>query len=112
MSAASRSRLLAASGIVLAWTACGLFFFTQDVFKNLSEDPRSRGGSPGVVAHRGVPQRGLDSGHPLARPPLPLRAAGWVRRVALHLVFSVAFAIVHLVVDSAIVHRLGSSPAS
>src|SRR6185369_11928592 len=41
----------------------------------------------------------------------PLERKRWVQRVALHLVFSVSLAIVHLVVDSAVVHGLDSGHA-
>jgi len=100
------------AGVLLAWTAVGLFFFTQDLLRNLMfRDP-----TPwwhllvswlvGVYISAALTPVMLWLGR-----RFPLERKRWVRRVALHLWFSVALAIVHLVVDSAIVHRLGLFPA-
>jgi len=99
------------AGVLLAWTAVGLFFFTQDLLRNLMF------GDPTPWWHLLVSWL-IGSYISAALTPVmlwlgrrfPLERKRWVRRVALHFFFSVALAIVHLVVDSAIVHRLGLFP--
>ncbi|HEX3531158.1 MAG TPA: histidine kinase [Thermoanaerobaculia bacterium] len=100
------------AGVLLAWTAVGLFFFTQDLLRNLMF------GDPTPWWHLLVSWL-IGTYLSAALTPVmlwlgrrfPLERKRWARRVALHLMFSMMLAITHLVVDSAIVHSLGLFPA-
>jgi len=99
------------AGVLLAWTVVSLFFFTQDLVRNLM----FRDSTPwwhllvswllGAYISAALTPVMLWLGR-----RFPLERKRWVQRVALHLVFSVSLAIVHLVVDSAVVHGLGLFP--
>jgi signal transduction histidine kinase len=96
----------------LAWTVCGLFFMSQGLTqKFFSRDPTpwwhylvsyligvyiSAALTPGVLW--------------LGRR-FPFERKIWARRLALHLLFSVAFAVTQLIIESAILARIGVFPS-
>src|SRR6476661_5790605 len=92
----------------LAWTGGGLFFFTQDVARNLAWRVPISWWSSLVSWLLGV-------WISAAFTPLilwlgrrfPFERRVWARRVALHLPLSLAFAITHLTLMSFVVTRLG-----
>lgn len=99
------------AGVLLAWTVAGLFFFTQDLLRNLMfRDPTPWwhllvSWLTGVYISAALTPVMLWLGR-----RFPLERKRWVRRVALHFLFSVTLALVHLVVDSTLVHRMGLFP--
>jgi sensor histidine kinase YesM len=106
-----RDRLLKNAGILLAWMAAGLFFFTQDLTRKLLW------GDPSPWWHMLVSwQVGMilcaafTPGILWLGRRFPLGRTRWLRRTLLHLVSSVLFSIVHLAVESAILANLGLFP--
>ena len=111
MAILDRRRLQTIAGIFLAWTAFGLFFSTQDLTRRLiTRDP-----TPwwhfvvswlvGVYLCAAFTPVILWLGR-----RFPIERRKWLRRTLLHLSFSAIFSIVHLVLESAILPRLGLFP--
>src|SRR6185436_3190998 len=108
-----RRRLLTIGGIFLAWTAAGLFYLTQDLIRNkvFFRDP-----TPwwhylltwlsGVYLYAIFTPVLLWLGR-----RFPIERRVWLRRTLLHLVLSVVFAVIHILINSAIVVSLGVFPA-
>jgi two-component system, LytTR family, sensor kinase len=95
----------------LIWTVVGLFFFSQALTQKLaSHDPTPwwhhlTGWLVGVYISAALTPAILWLGR-----RFPFERRNWLRRTAQHMVFSVCFAIVQLVVESAIIPRLGIFP--
>ena len=113
MATAYRRGLQRFAGYLLAWTVFGLFYFTQDLTRKLiSRDPTPwwnflTGWLVGVFLCAVFTPLILWLGR-----RFPFERRNWPRRVAIHLMFSVVFSIVHLTLDSAILLRLGVFPAA
>ena len=96
----------------LAWTVCGLFFASQGLTqKFFTRDP-----TPWwhyVVSYLvGVYiSAALTPGVLWLGRRFPFERKVWVRRLALHLLFSLAFAVIQLLIESAILARLGLFPS-
>jgi hypothetical protein len=96
----------------LAWTVCGLFFASQGLTqKFFTRDP-----TPWwhyVVSYLiGVYiSAALTPGVLWLGRRFPFERKIWARRLALHLLFSVAFAVIQLLIESAILARLGVFPS-
>jgi two-component system, LytTR family, sensor kinase len=111
MTPMNRRRLQWAAVIFAGWTAAGLFFLSQDLMrKSLFGDPTPwwhflTSWLVGVELCAVFTPVILWLG---AR--FPIERKRWVRRVAVHLGLSVAFSLVHLALESAILSRLGLFP--
>ena len=96
----------------LIWTVVGLFFFSQSISQKLaSHDPTPwwhylTSWLLGVYISAALTPAILWLGR-----RFPFERRNWLRRTAQHLAFSVCFAIVQVVVESAIIPRLGIFPA-
>jgi two-component system LytT family sensor kinase len=108
----NRTQWLRAAGVLLAWMAAGLFFFTQDLSRSrlLGKDPTPWwhflvSWQVAVILCAAFTPAILWLGR-----RFPLGRTRWVRRTLLHLLCSVLFSIVHLIVDSALLARLGLFP--
>jgi sensor histidine kinase YesM len=92
----------------LAWTGIGLFFFTQDVARNILWRSPVPWWSTlvswlvGVCLSAAFTPTILWLGR-----RFPFERRVWLRRALIHLVLSVVFALVHLTLDSAILSWLG-----
>jgi two-component system LytT family sensor kinase len=112
MEAVNRRKLQQAAGVLLAWIVFGLFFFTQDLSRKLiSRDPTPWwhplvSWTTGMVLCAALTPAILWLGR-----RFPFERRKWLRRAAIHLVFSVVFSIVHLSLESALLPRLGVFPA-
>jgi sensor histidine kinase YesM len=106
-----RRRLQQAAGVLLAWTVFGLFFFTQDLSRNLiMRDPTPWWHSlvswtTGTTLCAALTPIILWLGR-----RFPFERRKWLRRTALHLSCSVLFSLVQLTLESAILPRLGLFP--
>jgi sensor histidine kinase YesM len=113
MALLDKRRLLEVAGVFLAWTAAGLFFFSQDLSRKLLfGDPTPWwhflvSWISGVYISAAFTPVILWLGR-----RFPLGRQKWVRRVVLHLVLSVVFALVHILLDSTVVARLGLFPVA
>lgn len=107
-----RRGLLRLAGYFLAWTAAGLFYLSQDLTRKLVfGDPTPwwhflLSWMTGVYLCAAFTPGILWLGR-----RFPIERRKWLRRVMLHLLFSAVFSIVILVLDSAILSRLGIFPA-
>jgi two-component system, LytTR family, sensor kinase len=96
----------------LIWTIVGLFFFSQGILQKLaSHDPDPwwhylASWLTGVYISAALTPVILWLGH-----RFPIGRKNWLRRILLHLFFSVCFALTQIVVESAILPRLGVFPA-
>ncbi len=108
-----RRRLLRIGAIFLAWTAAGLFYLTQDLIRSkiFFRDP-----TPwwhylltwlsGVYLTAACTPLLLWLGR-----RFPIERRVWLRRILLHLSFSVVFAVLHVLINSAILVSMGVFPA-
>jgi two-component system LytT family sensor kinase len=96
----------------LAWTAIGLFYFSQSRIENsLSHNPRPWWSDlatwmSGMYICAALTPAILWLGH-----RFPIERTNWLRRAGLHLLFSVVFSVVELAVHSAIIVWLRLMPA-
>jgi two-component system LytT family sensor kinase len=96
----------------LAWTVCGLFFFSQGLTqKFFTRDPTPwwhylvsylTGVYISALLTPGILWLGRR---------FPFERRIWVRRLSLHLLLSVVFAVIQLLVESAILARIGVFPS-
>jgi two-component system LytT family sensor kinase len=96
----------------LVWTVVGVFFFTQSLTQKLFS------GDPNPSWHHLVSWLTGVYIWALLTPVIlwagrrfPIERRNWLRRTALHLLFSVSFAIIQLAWESAILSRIGVFPA-
>ncbi|MGH9629909.1 MAG: sensor histidine kinase, partial [Bryobacteraceae bacterium] len=112
MRSALKRNLHAYAVIFLAWTALGVFFFSQGlVQKLLSQDPTPWwhylvSWLTGVYLCAALTPAILWLGR-----RFPFERKNWLRRAALHLLFSVVFSVAELAVHSAILTWLGLFPS-
>lgn len=103
MGTLDRRGLLKVGAYLLAWTAAGVYYFSQDFARRLLWNDPTPWWHPLVSWLAGMYVMAalvpvvfwLGGRFPFAR-------RNWLRRTLLHLVFSLTFAILHLVVESAI----------
>lgn len=112
MALLDRGRWLRIGGIFLAWTAAGLFYLTQDLIRSkvFFRDP-----TPwwhylltwlsGVYLTAACTPLLLWLGR-----RFPIERRVWLRRILLHLAFSVVFSIIHIFINSAILVSMGVFP--
>ena len=106
-----KRRLKIGAVIFGIWTAIGLFFFSQSLGQMaVSRDPTPwwhslTGWLTGVYINALLTPVILWLGS-----RFPFERRNWLRRAALHLAFSISFAAIQLVVESAILPRLGVFP--
>jgi two-component system LytT family sensor kinase len=107
-----RRRLRRFAWVFLAWTAAGLFFFTQDLTRKVLWHDTTPWWHFLVSWLTGVYLFALLTPVILwLGRRFPIEREAWLRRVALHLALSVLFSIVHLLANSAVLSRLPILPA-
>lgn len=111
MGALDRRGLLKVGAYLLAWTAAGLYYFTQDFARRLLWNDPTPWWHPLVSWLTGMYVFA-------ALTPIvfwlgrrfPFERRKWLRRTLLHLVFSLVFAILHLILESAILSPMKLFP--
>jgi two-component system, LytTR family, sensor kinase len=111
MKALDRRGLLKVGAYLLAWTAVGLFYFTQDISRRLLWNDPTPWWHPMISWLTGM--------YVLAAlaPAIfwfgrrfPFERRKWLRPALIHLLLSVVFSVLHLAVESAILSPLGLFP--
>ena len=111
MGALDRRGWLKVGVYFLAWTAAGLFYFSQDLSRRLLFGDPTPWWHPLVSWLAGVYL--LAALTPVALwlgRRFPFERRKWLRRTLLHLQLSVVFAIVHLALESAVLTPMGLFP--
>lgn len=111
MGALDRRGLLKVGAYLLAWTAAGLYYFTQDFARRLLWNDPTPWWHPLVSWLTGMYIfAALAPGIFWLGRRFPFERRKWLRRTLLHLQFSIVFAILHLVLESAVLSPMKLFP--
>src|SRR5688572_24509347 len=113
MKALDRRGLLKVGAYLLAWTAIGLFYFTQDISRRLLWNDPTPWWHPLISWLTGMYViAALAPAIFWLGRRFPFERRKWLRPALIHLLLSVVFSVLHLAMESAILSPLKLFPGS